>query len=155
MIKKIVDYVIVYLMWIVTMLLGIWLLLLSRGALQAALTVFYVRNAMDRSLQAGFIDRIFTITIGLFWLGLMIASESYFRKGIERGDLIRRFAKLIGPGLLLIFMVDIFLLFMQGNSAAIWSRWVILAGELFSGIGLFLFGKSTQSVKPEKNDLSV
>ena len=153
MIKKIVDYVIAYLMWIVTILLGIWLIFLLRNALEVALRDFYVRNAMDRALQAGFIDRIFTITIGLFWLGLVITSESYFRNGVEHRDLLKRFAKLIGPGLLLIFVVDLLLLIMQGGSTAPLSRWVILASELFFGIGLFLFAKSPRNLIPEKKGM--
>jgi hypothetical protein len=155
MIKKLVDYVLVYLMWIVTMLLGVWFIFLLRNALEVALRDFYVQNAVDRALQAGFIDRIFTITIGLFWLGLVIASEFYFRNGVEHGDLLSRFAKLIGPGLILIFGVDILLLLMQGGSAASWSRWVILASELFFGIGLFLFAKSPHNGKPENKSASV
>jgi len=48
--------------------------------------------------------------------------------------LLKRFAKIAGPVILLAFVADLFLFWLQGAPGGNWSRWLILAGELVIGI---------------------
>lgn len=147
MVKKGLGYFIAYLMWVVVMVLGLWLFLISRNGFHGILAV-YARGSVTRGWQTSFYDKMYSITIGLLWLALMIVTERYFRRGVQQGDLIRRVAKVVGPELLLVFVADLGLLVMQGVGSASWLRWVVLGGEVVGGVSLLLYARSLRRPKP-------
>jgi len=141
--KKILSYATAYLMWILTAALGVWLMLISRSAFLGALAL-YAGDSVQRAWQARFFEKIFTIAIGLLWLVAMIVVEEYFRMGVQRHSLLVRFAKVAGPELLAVFVVDALLLWLQRGSAS-WLRWLTLGGELVLGTALVWLARSAKT----------
>jgi hypothetical protein len=133
------GYIVAYIMWIVVMLLGIWFILVSRESLTSALAL-YAMGSLQRFFEARFLDKVYMVAIGLLWLITVIVAEDRFRKGVPQRALMRRFAAIAGPELLLIFLADASLLWLQGGRTG-WSRWLILGSELVLGIMLIVFSR--------------
>ena len=145
--KKGLGYVIAYLAWAVTMVLGVWFILISREGVLGALAL-YAGDSPPRIWQARFLDKAYMIAVGLLWLVLLIVTEEYFKRGVPQRDLMRRIAIVVGPELLLIFVADAGLLLLQGIGGAGWLRWLILGSELVIGIALVLVGRFLHPPKP-------
>ena len=141
--KKILSYVSAYLMWILTAALGVWFMLISRSAFLGAFALC-AGDSVHRAWQARFFEKVFVIAIGLLWLVAMIVVEQYFRMGVRRHSLLVRFAKVVGPELLAVFVVDALLLWLQRGSAS-WLRWLTLGGELVLGTALVWFARSAKA----------
>jgi hypothetical protein len=147
MVKKGLGYFIAYLMWVVTMALGLWFALISRNGFLDLLARAVQRSVMY-PWQTSFYDKVYSLALGLLWLAFMIVVERYFRRGVEQGDLIRRVAQVVGPELLLIFVADLGLLVLGGVGSTSWLRWVILGGEVVGGVLLLLYARSLRRPKP-------
>jgi hypothetical protein len=130
--------------------LGIWFFFISRNAYLGALTL-YARDSVTRGWQTSFLDKVLAITIGLLWLAVVIVVEVYFRRGVQKQDLLRRFVKVVGIEFLTIFVADVFLLWVQGGSTA-WLRWVILGGEVVVGVLLLLYARFLWRSTPGRPD---
>jgi len=146
-------YVAAYLVWVVLLVLGLWLVFLSREGFLAALTVFYVRGSTWRGWQVGFYDKAYTIGAGSLWLVFMVVTEEYLRTGVERRDLLRRVARVAGAELLLLFVADLSLLLLQGVGMRNWLRWLIIGSQIAVGAVLLLFASSSRTPKPDKAGL--
>ena len=133
--NKVVRYVAAYIGWIADLGLALWFAYLCKTALLGIFALFYTGNLAYQN-RVIFIDKVFTILLGLGWLVFMIATEAYFRTGIEKESQQKRFASLTGPLLLCIFVVDLILACIQGFGSENWLRWLILVAEL--GIGIVL-----------------
>ncbi len=139
--RKFWSYILVYLLWIVVLALGLWFILVGRNSLLAASEVFYVGgDPVTHAWRGSLYDKAYSITVGLLWLALSTVTEPYFRQGLRRRQLWRRFAHIAGPELLLIFAADLSLLWLQGWSTT-WLRWVILGAELIVGLALLGFAR--------------
>jgi len=152
----IVKFVSAYLMWIVDLALTFWLIFISRTAFLDIFALSYTggQSSYARVVYAhrvDFADKLFSILLGLGWLVFMIATEAYFRAGITREDLFRRFARVTGPVLLGIFVVDLVLFWLQGAGGGDWLRWFILAAEL--GIGITLLKLAGPQSQPNPNPI--
>jgi hypothetical protein len=53
---------------------------------------------------------------------------------------MKRFARVFGPTLLLLCLVDLSNLLLQGINNASWSQWLFLAGELLGGMVITRYG---------------
>jgi hypothetical protein len=137
---KAFNYVAVYLLWLVDLLFGLWFAFISRNTWLSAFQLWYIQGSPTRQDRANLLDKVFILILGLIWLILMIVYESYFRKGAEKGDLFRRFAKVTGPTVLAIFVVDAILALIQGLAIVGSLRFVVLLIELILGIMLIRFG---------------
>jgi hypothetical protein len=146
--KKITDYVLAYAMWIIDILLGIWLVLISRTAILGIFALSYKEGKLQYAHMVDFIDKAISLAFGLGWLAFVIVSEEYLRAGIPKKNLIRRFARLTGPELLIIFVVDLILVWLGGIASSDLLRWLILAAELGFGIMLYTYAKNTLPSKP-------
>jgi hypothetical protein len=131
--SKVMRYVVVYLLWAVVLLLGLWVFVLSRNDWLGCLGVLYARNAALYVHRVRFLDQVFSLGLGLLWLILMVSTENYFRQGAQKPGLLKRFARVAGPMLLLAFIADLVLLWLQGAPGS-GQRWLILAGELAIGM---------------------
>jgi hypothetical protein len=140
------GYIAAFLMWAAVLALGLWFMLIGREGLLGALSAFYVGDSLPRAWQVRFLDKVFWIVLGLLWMVLMVVGEEYLRRGVAERDLLKRFAKIVGPELLLIFAVDLFLFWLQGFGGLSWMRWLILGGELLIGVGLVLFVRSSRTL---------
>lgn len=141
----ILKYIGAYCMWIADLGLTLWLIFISRTVFLGILGLFYKPGSLVYAHRVDFADKIFWLILGLAWLAFMIAAESYFRAGALSQDLLRRFARITGPVLLIIFGVDLTLFWLQGISVGGWLRWFILAAELGLGIVLYM------SARPQPN----
>jgi hypothetical protein len=150
MIKTIINALLAYLIWILFLVLGVWFIIISRDGFLGAMSTFYVKTNLARSLQMRFIDRILVLALGLCWMTCMIVVEQYLRNGIKSNDLTVRIARVMGPEMLLIFAADLFLMWLQGASGSSWLRWFILAAELAVGILLVIYAKAPHLFRPQK-----
>jgi hypothetical protein len=146
---KVIKYVGAYLMWLTDLGLTFWLAFISRTVFLGIFALSYeggqsVYAEVVYAHRVDFADKIFSIALGLGWLVFMIAVEAHFRAGAARDDLLVRFARVTGPVLLGIFLVDLILFWLQGGGDLL--RWFILAAEL--GIGIALLVSARPQPKP-------
>lgn len=130
-----------YILWIIDLGLSFWLVVISRTVFLGLFAISYsgAQSSYAKVIYAhrvDFADKMFAIVLGLGWLVFMIATEAYLRAGILRDDLFKRFARVTGPVLLAIFIVDLSLLWLQGAGGGDWLRWFMLVAELGLGITL-------------------
>jgi hypothetical protein len=145
--NKVVQYIVAYGGWIADLGLALWLAYLCKTTLVGIFALFYTGN-LAYANAVNFIDKAFTLLLGLSWLAFMIVTEAYFRTGLEKDAQQKRFASVTGPLLVSIFVVDLILAWIQGIGGGNWLRWLILAAELAIGIALLVFVKSPSKSNP-------
>ena len=138
---RIIRYVSAYLMWIVDLGLTFWLFMISRTVFLGIFALSYKGGQLIYAQRVDFAEKVFSILLGLAWLAFMIIVEAYFRSGASRDDLLKRFAKVTGPVLLVIFGVDLTLFLLQGIGTGGWLRWFMLVAELSAGIVLLMLAR--------------
>jgi hypothetical protein len=124
----------VYLLWFAAVALGFWLALQLRTSIEVSIFGLYVKDNLWRAQEAGFVNKIAFAILICTWVVGIILVEEYFRKGAASHLLMKRFARVFGPGLLALFLVDLFNLLVLEMSSAGWSQWLLLAGELLIGV---------------------
>jgi hypothetical protein len=154
MIKQWLSYILVYLLWTLNLVIGVWFILISREFMLIFLGVNYVGTNIARGAQVGFLDKVYLIALGLAWLIFMIVMEEDFKKSVKKRNLIRRFTRIAGPEFLLVFLADLGLLIMQGLNAAIWLRWLVLLVELGLAAVCVWYTRFHQKSEPDKIELS-
>jgi len=137
--RKVIKYLIAYMMWITNMILSIWFAYLTRTSVLGILALFYQQGDFQYTKLVDLIDRVLVVVLGLGWLVFTIFTEEYYRSGALKENLPKRFARIAGPLILCIFVVDLSLLWVQGASE--WMRWLILAIELFAGLALIVYSR--------------
>ena len=137
----------VYLLWFAAVALGFWLCLQLRTCIELSLVLFYVRDQILLVGPADFIDKYSFAFVICVWVVGIILFEGYFRSGAAKNVLVKRFARVFGPGLLLLFLVDLANLLMQGINSAVWAQWLLLAGELLIGVFITRYGYN-RTLKP-------
>ena len=70
-----------------------------------------------------------------------ISSQKYYAFAARQGNLFKRFARITGFLLLIIFIVDSAFFFLQGFETEDWSRLLIISVELVLGVILVLYGR--------------
>jgi hypothetical protein len=146
--KKIINYVIAYIMWIVDIGLALLLFILSRTALLGFLGLFYKQGSPQYNYTVSFIDKVFSIALGLVWLAFVIFTEQYFRKGVSKENLLKQFTGVTGWILLEIFLINLILLWLPGVGSSSGLNWLILTTELIIGITLVVYSKKKPLQKP-------
>lgn len=140
--KRIINYLISYIAWIIDLALGAWVIFLARTDILGLFALRYKPGMWEYEQLVTFLDKVFILLLGICWLAFMIFVEEYFRGGIHKGNLFTRIAKLNGTVLLVIFCIDLVLFWLQGIGTENWLRWLILACELGFGMSLFLWGRT-------------
>jgi len=84
--RRVLGYVLCYLLWVVSAALGFLGLLVGRGLL---IGLFSLTRANRWVLSA--IDKFGLLILGLICLGFVIFCESYYREGVEESKLWKRF----------------------------------------------------------------
>ena len=146
--SKAFRYAIAYGMWLVDVGLSAWLVFVSRTALLTFLALFYEEGDFRYTKRADLTDNIFTLLLGLGWLALVVLTEGYYRAGALEENLQKRFARVTGPIVMCIFLVDLVLFGLQGFGGGDWLRWLILLAELVIGLVLILYARKTAASKP-------
>jgi len=95
-------YLLAYLLWIVSLALGVLIAITIRAAYQLAMAV----TSTDRYVFRA-VDNFSIVFLGLLLIGLLVFTESYYRTGVEKGKLLRRFGRLtaIQVGILVLMYV--------------------------------------------------
>jgi hypothetical protein len=130
----------VYLVWIPTVALLFWVALQLRTAIEIGLSAFFVRDNPANIRVADIIDKYSFAALICIWIVVIVLIEAYLRNGIRGNTLIERFTRIFGPGLALLFLVDLFNLLMLEMNSAGWLRWLGIAGELLFGGGISYYG---------------
>jgi hypothetical protein len=145
--NKVARYAAAYGLWIVDLGLSAWLFLITRSALIAIMAMSSSAGEFQYTKTVNLVDRIFTVVLGLGWLLLSIFTEEYYRSSALKNELFKRFARVTGPLLLVIFIIDLLIFWLQGISADLWFRWLILAAELVLGLVLVVSGRISDTNK--------
>jgi hypothetical protein len=145
--NKVLKYVSAYSMWIVVSGFVAWLFYLGRTVLLGLLALSGQAGEWQFAKTVNLIDRVVTVVLGLGWLAFVIITEDYFRKAVKKGNLLSRFARVTGPVLLCIFVVDLVFFWLQGIGSDNWLRWLFLAVELGGGIALVVAVRKTPIIK--------
>lgn len=143
--NKIIKYLNAYGVWFVNLGLAAWLFFLTRTVYLDIFSFFYKPGGWAYAHRVEFIDKILVLILGLGWLVFMIMTESYYRSGALRADWLKRFARVTGPLLIVIFCMDLVIIWLEGISD--WLRWLILATELSIGIAFILSTRSQTKSK--------
>jgi hypothetical protein len=143
--RRWIRYPLVYAMWLAILLLGIWFLLISRDALLGLIDVLMADETTSHTWRLISFERFYLVGAGLVWLVVMVFSELYLRRGVARGKLVPRFARIFGVVMLLVFVSDAVIFALQGLTGG-WLRWLILAVELALGVICVREGRKAPSI---------
>jgi hypothetical protein len=144
--SKAFKYAVAYGMLLVDLGLSAWLFIMSRTVLRAFLALSYEPGVFRQLKRAQVIDQISTILLGLGWLAFFVLAEGYYRAGALEEGLVKRFARVTGPILLCVFVLDLILFWLQGIGGDDWLRWLILLAELIIGSALVIYGRKRARV---------
>jgi len=147
--NKGIKYVLTYAVWIADLVLALWFIYLCRTSLLGTFALFYDNVNVAYANAVNFIDKAFTILLGIGWLIFMILAEHYFRNGIEKDGQIRRLSIVTGWLFLCVFIVDLILAWIQGIGVGNWLRWLMLVLEL--GVGMVLLVQAKPNIKSKSN----
>ncbi len=145
--KKVLNYILYIIFWIFDMGLALLLFLRTRTLVYGLLLVLGDPTNWAYRQRFNAIDRFLVVILGIGWLVFMIVVEEYFRAGVPGGALLKRFAKVTAPLLLILFAIDLLLVFVQGVDKAGWLQWLALLVELGAGIVLLVFYKTRLTPK--------
>jgi hypothetical protein len=143
--RRWMGYPLVYAMWLAILLLGVWFLLTSRDALLGLVDMLDVNETTSHAWRLISMERFYLVGAGMVWLVVMVFSEAYLRRGVARGRLVSRFARIFGVVVLLTFVADVTLFALQGFQGG-WLRWLIPAAELALGVVCVREGRKAPSV---------
>ncbi|MCL6432147.1 MAG: hypothetical protein K6V36_15030 [Anaerolineae bacterium] len=121
----------IYLVWTVLLLAGLWLLLLSREVFVSVFALLYAGGPSWLRWRVSFLEKAFLLAAALLWMAFMVLSEAYLESGMRKGRLSLHVARLAGPELVAVGTADLLLLLLQHGAA--WLRWLILGIEFAAG----------------------
>lgn len=141
--KKILGmYVLAYLLWVVSLIFALGLLILIRNILPPLISTTLLNNPGHAVILNVFVDRAFILLGGIAWLVWMAVVEQYLRKGVKRGTLWPRAARVIGGLLLALGVAEALQIVFLGSRA--WpggSAWLLALAELAAGAALTRFSR--------------
>jgi carbon starvation protein CstA len=138
--------VLVYGMWFVFILLGIWILIVGRNDLSEWLSRYYIQDNFQHSKEAQFFNQIYFFIAGLVLFILTIVVEEYFKHGARKDELAKRISKVMGFELMALLAVSLISAYLIGFSPLVW---LILGAELVVSVGLIWFGvRKPNAVRP-------
>ncbi len=130
----------VYLVWFPLVALLFWVGLQLHTAIEIGLIVFYVRDNPARVGFADVIDKYSLAFIVCIWIVGIIIIEGHLKNGTLKKTVFKRFIRIFGPAILLLFLVEVFNLLMLEKTTAGWQRWLTIAGELLIGGAITYYG---------------
>ena len=89
LLKRSFATVMQYVLWAVTILLGLWCLLAARAAINLAFIFTFANRWVLRA-----VDRFSLLIMGIVWLIAIIIVEDFLGKGVDKGDLYKRFLQI-------------------------------------------------------------
>jgi len=138
--KKWFQELSIYLVWLPIVALLFWLAIQLRTAIEIGLSAFYVGADLWKFKVAAVIDKYSFAAIICIWIMVIILIEAHLRNGMRDKSLTRRFARIFGPGLLALFLVDLFNALMPSTNPVGWAQWLAIAVEFLLGSGIAYYG---------------
>lgn len=89
--KRTLSYVISYVLWLANSAMGLLVFVFARDAILDT----YVAFRLNPWAMAS-VDKFVMILLGIAWLAFIVACEIFYRRGVEEGKLLRRFAVVTG-----------------------------------------------------------
>ncbi len=133
--KRIIPYLLCYLLWAITVALAFLNLLLARRLFLVILSAFSVS-----SQSAAAIDKVSFIFLAVLWLALVVFSEYYYLHSISKDRLWKSFSLVTGIQLLFLFAARLTPSLIIGVRRFTWVNYLLIAGELGGGIILLVIG---------------
>jgi hypothetical protein len=129
-----------YLLWLITVALGILILFISRSVVMTAIALLIENFWLHRILDKGaFVFAGIGILVVVGW------SEYYLRKGMRNKKLLKNFLRVLGIEVLFIFGSHIFRDIVIGFQGIGLEGFVLTAAELLVGLGALVY-----SLLPER-----
>lgn len=129
-----------YLLWLITVALGILILFISRSVVMAAIALLIENIWLHRILdKAAFVFAGIGILVVVGW------SEYYLRKGMRNKQLLKNFLRVMGIEVLVIFASHMFFDIISGFRGIGLEGFVLIAAELVVGLGALVY-----SLLPER-----
>lgn len=143
--RKILPYILAYLLWIVTAALGFLDLIMARKLCLTLMAMISFNRWV-----AGAVDKFSFLIFGIIWLILVIFSEYYYRRSIFKKRLWQNFSLVTRLQLLFLFLTHLIPLPLSGLKIG---RYTLLAtgAELTGGLALLLFGLCSLRRTPDRD----
>ncbi len=104
--KKNLLYVLCYVLWFITVALGLYNLLSIRGLYLLILEVGALKGSFNPwAISAA--DKFAFLILAVIFLAFVIYCESYYRVGVIKSKLWRRFSLITGGQFILLFLINI------------------------------------------------
>lgn len=117
--KSWIQYLFVYGMWSVFIILGILFLVISRNSLTGLLTLYTDSDNFQWSMMLKFIDRSYFLVAGVALFVMVIIIEEYYKRGVKAGVFWQRVFRSFGIEILLLFIVSLISAYLIGISPLI------------------------------------
>lgn len=99
------QWVLLCLSWGITIVLGFVIFFMIRTTVRVLLFDFVMNEWMNQAV-ATLIEKVLVVTVGLVILSFIVFIQDYFYKGIGKNILLGRFLKVLGIGLLILFVFN-------------------------------------------------
>ena len=138
--KRIMPYLLCYLLWAITAALAFLNLLLARRLFLAILSAFSVSY-----WSATAIDKVSFMLFAVLWLVLVVFSEDYYLHSISKNRLWKSFSLVTGIQLLFLFVARLTPSLIVGVRQFTWVNYLLSVGELGGGIVLLVIAFHSSS----------
>jgi hypothetical protein len=124
-----------YALWSLVVILGFVIFFAARAAFRMLLFDFALREWISLAV-ANLIEKVLVVIIGVVVLGFIVFVQDYFYKALSKNLLLNRFTRVLGIGLLVLFVFNAMLVIWASFSFA----GMILVGlELVAGLIFLIF----------------
>jgi len=130
----------IYLIWFPIVALLFWLAIELRSAIEIGLSAFIMGSNPWNARYADLIDKYSFAAIICIWILAIILIEAYLRNGLRDKSMTKRFTRIFGPGLLGLFLVDLFIALTPLMNPTGWMSWVAVAVEFLAGGAITYYG---------------
>lgn len=152
--KRWFGYISAYVFWAISVALALWFLIQVRETLPAWIAGSIMKDPLRARRLATIINQLLVLVGGAGLLVFLLIIEQYFRKGVLKGNLWGRIARVCGILLVLIFLIDGSQLMLNKISLTFWSSWLMVLVELALGVSLLTFSRNrlTRSSNRSRSD---
>ena len=137
------QYLLALLAWLAVSALCLWIVVVFRQALLSLMAAFYIGDSMSRAWRARFFDRVYVVVAGLSYLIFIVTIHEYLRFGANKGDLLRRVARVLGFEFLILVPIDLTTLLLHRSLAGRFG-FLLLGGEVLGGSALLIYAIRTK-----------
>lgn len=140
------TFVFAYLLWVLALALGVWILLRARAVYPVIAGLLSNEGEFQTRQIAMFADRAVVFGVGIAWIALMVIAEHLFRTRAALGKLWRTAAALFGGLLLVLGLTELLdLLIVNAGLPLPAMRWVYALALLVGSVVLIWYSRQRKS----------